>query len=48
MVKIERGNTADTLQYFHESLDTHFRRIYLERMNLGVRAPVFALEHGLD
>lgn len=47
MVEVERGGTADTLEYFHEVLHAHFRALHKRRMSLGSSAPVFALEHGL-
>lgn len=47
MVEVERGGTADTLMYFQEVLDRHFRTIYDRRKLLPAPAPVFALEHGL-
>ena len=48
MVEVERGSTADTLEYFHEVLHTHFTVLHERRQSLGMTAPVFALEHGLD
>lgn len=47
MTEVERGGTAETLEYFHELLDAHFRALHERRKALGTPAPVFALEHGL-
>lgn len=42
-----RGTTTETLEYFQELLDAHFRAIHQRRQQLNPPAPVFALEHGL-
>lgn len=48
MVEVEKGSTAETLEFFHDLLDAHFRAIHERRQKLGTPSPVFALEHGLD
>lgn len=48
MVEVTRANSAETLAYFHEQLDGHFRSLQERRQALDVPAPVFALEHGLS
>lgn len=47
VVDVQRASTSDTLEYFHELLDAHFRALHERRRSLDVPAPVFALEHGL-
>jgi hypothetical protein len=48
MDEVMRGDTAETLEYFHTELDVHFRALHDRRRSLDAPAPVFALEHGLD
>lgn len=48
MAEVQKGSTAETLEYFHEVLAAHFLSLRDRRMALGTPAPVFALEHGLD
>lgn len=48
MVEVEKCSTAETLEYFHGVLDTHFLSLRDRRKSLGPSTPVFALEHGLD
>lgn len=48
MVEVARATTGETLEYFHELLDGHFRGLHERRQELGERVPVFALEHGLN
>jgi hypothetical protein len=47
MVDVARGDTTETLQFFHEELDAHFRALHTRRQGLGPSVPVFALEHAL-
>lgn len=47
MDTVSPGSTTDTLSYFHEVLDSHFRALHERRAKLEPPAPVFALEHGL-
>ena len=47
MVDVEKGGTADTLEYIHDLLDAHFRALHDRRKALATPTPVFALEHGL-
>lgn len=47
MVEVERGGTAETLEFFHDVLSAHFEDLHERRRTLGDGAPVFALEHGL-
>ncbi|MDL9947323.1 hypothetical protein QSJ19_17410 [Gordonia sp. ABSL11-1] len=42
------GSTADTLEYFHDLLDTHFHVLHERRAKLDPPAPVYALEHCLS
>lgn len=46
-VDISPGTTTETLEFFHDLLDAHFRAIHGRRQQLDPPAPVFALEHGL-
>lgn len=47
-VDLVRGTATETLDFFHDLLDAHFRAIHERRQALDPPAPVFALEHGLD
>lgn len=47
MAHVVPASTVETLEYFHEGLDGHFRALRDGRAALGTPAPVFALEHGL-
>lgn len=41
-------DTLEALQYLHAKLDTHFRRLRDQRLQLEPTSPVFALEHDLS
>lgn len=47
LVEVSRGGALETLEYFHDLLDVHFRTLHTRRQALEMPAPVFALEHGL-
>lgn len=47
MDEVSRAGTAESLEFFHDLLDRHFRSLHTRRQALEVPTPVFALEHGL-
>src|SRR4051812_48333943 len=46
-VDVAKASTTDTLAYFHDLLDKHYRALHDRRQALEPPAAVFALEHGL-
>lgn len=44
---VAKASTTDTLAYFHDLLDKHYRALHDRRQALDPPAAVFALEHGL-
>jgi hypothetical protein len=47
-VDLARGTAIETLEFFHDLLDAHFRTIHEHRQQLDPPVSVFALEHGLS
>jgi len=47
VVEFLTSSATDTLEYFHELLDGHFRGLHDRRSQLDPPGPVFALEHAL-
>lgn len=48
VVNIASSSAVELLQYFHETLDTHFGDLRDARATLEPRSPVFAMEHDLS
>ena len=48
VVDVASSDAVELLQYFHQTLDTHFGDLCDARANLEPRSPVFALEHDLS
>lgn len=47
MAEVAPSDVTEVLQYLHEKLNLHFRRLREQRQQLEPASPVFALEHDL-